>query len=161
MLNEDIRSRRVIVVNTEGKRLGEFLRDDAINMARRDNMDLVMVSHGNPPICKIMDYGKHLYQQKKKDKVKSSSPKLKEVKFTPVIDTHDFEIRVSKARQFLEKGHKVKVTVVMNGRHKKFTDHAQERAEEFYERLADIAQVDSKPQLSGKFLTMILAKQSS
>lgn len=159
MLNEKIKFHRVILIDTEGRRRGEFLRDDAIEIARSEGMDLVLVSPGDPPVCKIMDFGKFQYQQKKKEKTKISHSKLKEIRFTPVIDTRDFEIRIQKAREFLEKGHKVKVTIVMNGRHKKFEDHAYDRAEEFFNSLSDIAQVDSQPQLSGRFLQMILSRR--
>lgn len=165
VLNDRIKARRVVLIDSEGKKRGEFMRDDAIKLASEDNMDLVMVAPGNPPVCKIMDYGKYLYEQKKKlrdrDDSKKASTKMKEVKMTPVIDIHDFDIRVDRARKFLEKGHKVKVTVVMHGRHKKFSDQAFIKAEQLYGEVSDIAQIDSKPNLAGKYLTMILSRKSS
>jgi translation initiation factor IF-3 len=119
-----------------------------------------MVSSDTPPICKIMDYGKFLYHQKK-GRSRSPTTKLKEVKLTPVTDTHDLNVRLSRAREFLGKGHKVKVTVVMHGRHRKFQDQAQDKARLFFEALEDISQIDGKPQLSGKYLTMILSRRKT
>lgn len=159
-LNKKIRARRVILIDSGGNRMGEFLRDDAITLASQEGLDLVQVTFDDTPICRIMDYGKFLYQQKKKNKGRPSAPKLKEVKMTPVTDTHDFKVRVERARSFLEKGHKVKVTVVMHGRHRKFQDQAYTICDEFYEALSDFAQIDSKPQLSGKYLTMIVSRSS-
>ena len=165
-LNTKIKARRVILIDNEGKKRGEFMRDDAIRIASEEGLDLVQVSPGEPPICKIMDFGKYQYEQKKKsrqgdDSKKNAASKMKEVKMSPVIDTNDFNIRASKAREFLEKGHKVKVTVVMHGRHRKFSDQAYAKAEELFEAVSDIAQVDSKPSLAGKYLTMILSRKSS
>lgn len=154
------------MIGADGQKRGEFMRDDAIKIASDEGMDLVLVAPGNPPICKIMDYGKYRYEQKKKSKSnfqdsrKNAASKMKEVKMTPVIDTHDFEVRLSRGRKFLEKGHKVKVTVVMHGRHRKFSDQGFGVANQFFEELSDIAQVDSKPVQTGKYITMILSRKS-
>ena len=166
VINKKIKATRVILIDSDGKKRGEFMRDDAIQIASEEDLDLVQIAPGNPPICKIMDYGKYLYEQKKKGRPgeesgKNAASKMKEIKLTTVIDTNDFDIRVSKARSFLEKGHKVKVTIVMHGRHRKFSDQAYDKAKLFAQNLSDVAQVDSQPNLAGKYLTMILSRKSS
>lgn len=158
-INYEIKSRRVILIDEEGTKRGEFLRDDAIKMAKEADLDLVLVSSSNPPVCKMMDYGKFLYQQKKKSK-KNTSTKLKEVKLTPVTDTHDFEVRLKRARDFLEKGHKVKVTMVFKGRHRFFKEQGADRCREFYTELEDIASMEGPIQSSGRFMNMILVRRS-
>lgn len=165
VLNKKIKSSRVMLIDGDGKKRGEFLRDDAIQLAINEGMDLVQVADGNPSVCKIMDHKKYLYEQKKKskgsdDSNKNAASKMKELKMTPVIDTNDFNIRVSKARDFLTKGHKVKVTVVMNGRHRRFSDQAFEKANQLIEQLSDVAHVDSQPVLAGKCLAVTLSKKS-
>ena len=158
-INYEIKSRRILLIGNDGSQRGEFLRDDAVKMAKESNLDLVMVNGGNPPVCKIMDYGKFLYQQKKKSK-KSPSTKLKEIKLTPVTDVHDFEVRVRKARTFLEKGHKVKVTMVFKGRHRYFREQGSDKCKEFFNALSDIATVEGNIQSAGRFMFMTLARQS-
>jgi len=158
-VNYEIKSRRIVLIDADGTKRGEFLRDDAIKMAKESGLDLVVVNSGSVPICKIMDYGKFLYQQKKKGK-KGASSKLKEVKLTPVTDVHDFQVRVKRARAFLEKGHRVKVTMVFKGRHRYFKDQGAEKCREFHAELADIASVEGPLQSAGRFMFMTLVKKA-
>lgn len=159
-LNGDINSYRVVLVDASGVKRGEFLRDDAIDLAKEDGLDLVMVGTGPLPICKIMDYGKFVYQQKKR-KTKAPVTKLKEIKLTPVTDRHDFEVRLNRARDFLNKGHKVKVTIVMKGRHRRYQDQGFDMCLAFHDELKDVSQIDGSPQMAGRYITMILSRISS
>jgi translation initiation factor IF-3 len=157
-INYNIKSRRVILIDSEGKKQGEFVRDDAIKLAREENLDLVMVGNGEVPVCKIMDYGKFLYQQKKKASASSAS-KLKEVQLSPVISDHDLEIKTEHARDFLEKGHKVKVVMKFKGRQRFHRDQGFEKFQKMLLALSDIAQQDGEFQSAGAFLFMNLSKK--
>jgi translation initiation factor IF-3 len=118
-INERIRVPRVLVITEKGENIGEVSTYDAINMAREAELDLVEVSpNANPPVCRIMDFSKYIYEQKKKlRKNKTGKVKdLKEFKFSPVIDVGDLNTRVRRAKEFLEKGHPVKITIQKKGR---------------------------------------------
>jgi len=118
-INQDIRISKVLLIDEEGNNVGEVSTDTARNRAKEKDLDLVEVNpNSEPPVCKILDYSKYLYeQQKKQRKNKSNKPKdLKELRFSPVIETADINTRVRRAKDFLEKGHPVKISIRKKGR---------------------------------------------
>lgn len=158
-VNRDIRARRVVLIASDGRRLGEFLTSDAINLASEEGMDLVEVGGGDDiPTCKIMDYGKHLYELKKRHKKsKSATISVKEVRFKPTTDENDLNILVKRAEKFLEKGDKVKVVVKFRGREGRHLDLVRKKCLDFCSRLSDIGDVESPPALSGPQMSAVLA----
>lgn len=133
---------------------------DAIQKAQERGLDLVEVAPGaNPPVCRIMDYGKYKYEQKKKQaasKAKAHAATLKEVKLRPRTDDHDLDFKVRSARRFLVEGDKVKVTLMFRGREIVHTSLGFEQLDRVKAMLADIANVESTPRLEGRFMSMIL-----
>ncbi len=118
-VNEEIRAAQVRVVDPQGQH-GVYTREEALEMAIEQDLDLVEIApDADPPVCKIMDYGKYLYEQKKKDKEarkRQHHTQLKEVRFRPRTDTHDFDFKTKHAREFLEEGNKVRAYVQFRGR---------------------------------------------
>jgi translation initiation factor IF-3 len=133
---------------------------DALQKAQERGLDLVEVAPGaNPPVCRIMDYGKYKYEQKKKQaasKAKAHAATLKEVKLRPRTDDHDLDFKVRSARRFLIEGDKVKVTLMFRGREIVHTSLGFEQLDRVKIMLADIANVESTPRLEGRFMSMIL-----
>ena len=133
---------------------------DALQKAQERGLDLVEVAPGaNPPVCRIMDYGKYKYEQKKKQaasKAKAHAATLKEVKLRPRTDDHDLDFKVRRARRFLIEGDKVKVTLMFRGREIVHTSLGFEQLDRVKTMLADIANEESTPRLEGRFMSMIL-----
>jgi translation initiation factor IF-3 len=126
-------------------------------------MDLVEVSpNAKPPVCKLMDYGKYLYQQKRKhrqSKAQQQTTQMKEIRFRPETDEHDLEIKVNHARKFLEKGNRVQFSVFFRGRQMLHKEQGFEALDKVAEELSDIAKVERPGKFSGKRLTMVLAPE--
>ncbi len=133
----------------------------AMEMASTADLDLVEISGvSDPPVCRIMDYGKYRYQLNRKEREarkKQHSGGLKEVKFRPNTDTHDYNFKMRHARDFLEARHKVKATVVFRGRQMVYKDQGYDLLSRLSADLEDLAQIERKPVMEGRFLTMILA----
>ncbi|HSJ98147.1 MAG TPA: translation initiation factor IF-3 [Myxococcota bacterium] len=159
-MNERIRSREIRVVDEDGSQLGVMTPWDALQKAQERGLDLVEVAPGaNPPVCRIMDYGKYKYEQKKKQaasKAKAHAATLKEVKLRPRTDDHDLDFKVRSARRFLIEGDKVKVTLMFRGREIVHTSLGFDQLDRVKTMLADIANVESTPRLEGRFMSMIL-----
>lgn len=130
-------------------------------MAGSVNLDLVEISSSSsPPVCRIMDYGKYRYQLNRKEREarkKQHSGGLKEVKFRPNTDTHDYNFKMKHAREFLESRHKVKATVVFRGRQMVYKDQGYDLLNRLSDDVEDLAQIERQPVMEGRFLTMILA----
>lgn len=160
-INHQIRSATVRLINEENEQLGVLNIDDAKQTAREAGLDLVEVSpNSNPPVCRVMDYGKWMYQQKKKDQKARSNSKqseLKEVRLRPKIDTHDLEIKLNKAIGFLEAGHKVQFTMQFRGREMAHQDKGLESLHSIRDRLADISKVETPPRRAGRRMSMLLS----
>lgn len=127
-------------------------------MAYEADMDLVLMSM-NPPIAKIMDYGKYKYEQTKKDQQNKKAQKvaeIKEIRLRPKTDTHDIQIKMSKIREFLEKGHKVKLTMMFRGREAMFLDKGKAAIQELIASVSDISQIEGTPVYMGKRLSAML-----
>lgn len=159
-MNDRIRAREVRVVDPKGNH-GIFPIDDALRMAEDQQLDLVEISpNAEPPVCKIMDYGKYRYEQQKKEKEakkKQHTVELKEVRFRPHTDTHDFDFKVKHAKKFLTDGDKVRAYVQFRGRDIIYKDHGMELLARFIQELADYAKIDQEPKMEGRRMTTILS----
>lgn len=148
------------MVDVDGSQLGVMTPYDAMQRAQERGLDLVEVApNANPPVCRIMDYGKYKYELKKKaaaSKQKAHAAILKEVKLRPRTDEHDLDFKLKNARRFLIEGDKVKVTLMFRGREIVHTELGREQLDKVKEMLADIAAVENPPRMEGRFLSMIL-----
>ena len=160
-VNQKIRVLEVRVVNEDGQQLGVMATDAARDIASRIGLDLVEISpNGQPPVCKIMDYGRYKYELKKKASVAKKSQhqsQVKEVKLRPRIDEHDLTFKINNARRFLMEGDKVKCTVMFRGREIVHTQIGRELLIQVVERLDEVAKAETSPQMEGRTLSMILA----
>lgn len=163
-INEQIRLKQVQLIDDEGQKLGVMDTVKALDIAYEKNLDLVLVApNGNPPVCKIMNYGKYKFEQAKKEKEAKKKQKvyeLKELRITPNTEEHDFNFKAKNARKFLEDGCKVKITVRFRGRELNYASQGESILNEFIENLADIAVPEKKPVLEGKNMFIILAKKA-
>ena len=161
-INGGIRAEKVRLVDAENNQVGIVERLFAQEKAREANLDLVEVSPtSDPPVCRIMDYGKWVYEQKRK--IREARKKthhaggLKEVRLRPETDTHDIEIKVKHAREFIEKGHKVQFTLIFRGRQMLHKDKGAEVLTRIVESLSDLAKVDRSNEMMGKRMTLVVA----
>ena len=158
--NHRIRSRRVLVIDENGGRVGEFLTPDAIALAQNRGLDLIEVApNANPPVCKLGDYGKLMYEKKKRDaKAKKNQTiiKVKELKLRPRTEEHDFSVRLRAARKFLLAGDKIKVTIRFRGREMAHTDIGTTQCNRLVKELGELAIVESPPKMEGRQMTMIV-----
>lgn len=153
-----IRAPEIRVIDAEGQQLGVMTPDDAIVKAEEVGLDLVEVAPAaRPPVCRIMDYGRYKYEQKKKaGKGKGHAASLKEVKLRPRTDQHDLDFKLKNARRFLLDGDKVKVTVMYRGREMVHREIGRKQLDRVVELLGPIAVVESLPRMEGRLLSMIL-----
>lgn len=161
-INEQIRAKEVMVIGPNGEQLGIKNIKDALTLASYAGFDLVLISpNANPQVCKIMDYNKYKYESKKKQKEnmkkqRESNLEVKEYRLSVTIDKHDFDTKVRNSSKYLEKGHKVKVSVRFKGRELAHPELGRDVLMRFAEEVKDIAVIDSKPSLEGRFMTMML-----
>ncbi len=162
-INEKIRFKEVQVIDEQGQKLGIMSSNEALELAEEKKLDLVLVApNGNPPVCKIMNYGKHKFEQAKREKEAKKKQKvseLKEIRVTPNTEDHDFNFKAKNARKFLEDGAKVKITVRFRGRELNYAKAGENLLNKFSEELEDIANVDKKPSLEGKNMFIILSSK--
>ena len=160
-INDKIRFKEVQVIDEQGQKLGVMSSNDALDIALDKKLDLVLVApNGNPPVCKIMNYGKYKFEQAKKEKEAKKKQKVietKEIRITPNIEDHDFNFKAKNARKFLTDGAKVKITVRFRGRELNYAKAGEDLLNKFAEELSDIANVDKKPSLEGKNMFIILS----
>ena len=163
--NQKIRSRRVLVIDEKGEKIGEFLTPDAIKLAQNRGLDLIEVApNARPPVCKLGNYGRIMYEKKKKDQAAKKSQnivKLKEVKLRPRTEEHDFTVRLKHSKKFLENGDKVKVTIRFRGRELAHQDLGKKQCERLVEELGDLCIVEMAPKMEGRQMSMILAPNKS
>ena len=159
-VNGQIRAPKVRVVDPQGEH-GIYDLDTALELAQARELDLVEIApNASPPVCKIIDYGKYRYEQQKKEKEarkKSHTVELKEVRFRPHTDTHDFDFKTKHAHGFLSSGDKVRAYVQFRGRDIIYKDHGMELLARFIEELSDVAKIDQPPRMEGRRMTTILA----
>ena len=161
-INEQIRAKEVMVIGPNGEQLGIKSIKDALTLASYAGFDLVLINpNGNPPVCKVMDYNKFKYENKKKakeniKKQRSANLDLKEYRLSVSIDVHDFDTRVKNSKKYLEKGHKVKASIRFKGREMAHTELGKDVLIRFSDALKDVSDVEQKPTLDGRNMTMIL-----
>lgn len=160
-VNDLIRISPILLVDENNEKAGVTDLDEAKRRAREAGLDLVEVApQSRPPVCRIMDYGKWKYQQKKKEQKARSHAKqseLKEVRLRPKIDTHDLQIKVERAREFLDDGDKVQFTMLFRGREMAHQNLGLNTLRSIHDTLAEISKVEAEPRMMGRRMTMILA----
>ncbi|NIQ02862.1 MAG: translation initiation factor IF-3 [Nitrospinaceae bacterium] len=159
-----IRVKEVAVIDPDGKQLGTFPTFEAISMAQEQNMDLVEVSpNANPPVCRIMDYGKFKYKQNKRAHEAKKNQKVihvKEVKFRPNTDQHDFDFKIKHLLRFLEAGDKAKVVIFFKGREIVHQENGERILERVVKAVEDYGTVEQSSKREGRTLTMILVPKA-
>lgn len=134
---------------------------EALSKAKEASLDLVEVSpNAEPPVCRIMDFGKWLYEEKRKNKLNQKKQHvvvLKEIRLRPKIDDHDRGIKIEHAKKFLEKGHKVQFTMLFRGREMIYVDHGYEIMQEILETMAEVAKIEREAKKMGRRMTMVVA----
>ena len=162
-LNEDILDKEIRLIGAEGQQLGIMSSQEALKIADEQGLDLVKISpQAVPPVCKIFDYGKYKYEQQKKKNEARKNQKvvnIKELKLRPMIDTHDYEVKIKQARKFLTQGDKVKFTMRFKGREMSANDMGKEVLKRIVDDLEGICKVESEPKLEGRQMTMVVAPQ--
>jgi len=164
LANERIRANKVRLVDEKGEQKGIVDLEKALNMAKERNLDLVQVTEKVfPPVCKILDFGKYLYQQKKKErKIKTTKAgEVKGIRLSFAISSHDLETRVKQAERFLNKGYKIRIELRLRGRQKGLLDFAKAKIEKFLEILKERVKIKVEKPLKREVrgLTMIIAKE--
>jgi translation initiation factor IF-3 len=159
-VNDRIRIPRVRVVGADGQQVGIIDTSEALEMAQQQDLDLVEVApQANPPVCKIMDYGKFKYEQdirQREARKKQSNVVVKEMKMRPKIDTHDYETKKGHVVRFLRQGAKVKVTIMFRGRETARSELGRRLLDLLAEDVSEIARVETPPKLDGRNMTMVL-----
>ena len=160
MINGQIRDREVRVIGENGDQLGIMPIKEAMRLAQEAELDLVKIApKAQPPVCKIIDYGKFKYEQTRKEKEakkKQKTVEIKEVRMSPNIDTNDLNTKIHNAKKFLEKGNKVKVTLRFRGREMAHVQQSRHILDDFAETLKDIASIEKAPKLEGRNMSMVL-----
>lgn len=161
LTNEKIRFREVLVIDQNGDQLGVMSRNEAINYAYDHNLDLVCVApNGNPPVCRIMDYGKYRFEQQKKVKEMKKNSKvvsLKETQLSVTIDTHDKDVKLKRTLKWLEDGDKVKIAIRFRGRQLAHVDLGEKILNDFVAECEEFCVVEKPAKMEGRTLTAILA----
>ena len=161
-INEQIRAKEVMVIGPNGEQLGLKGIKDALTLASYAGFDLVLISPtSNPQVCKIMDYNKFKYESKKKNKEnmkkqRETNLEMKEYRLSVTIDVADFQTRIRNASKYLEKGHKVKVSVKFRGREMAHSELGKDVLLRFANAVVDLATIDTPPKMEGRYMNMIL-----
>lgn len=163
-INEQIRAKEVQIIDAEGNKIGPISLNEALDIAYEKKLDLVLVApNAQPPVCKLMNYGKYKFEQAKKEKEakkKQKAIELKEIRITPNIEEHDFSFKAKNAKKFIEDGNKVKITVRFRGRELNYVKLGESVLNKFIEELDSVAIPEKKPVLEGKNMFIILAKKA-
>ncbi|MBR1477854.1 MAG: translation initiation factor IF-3 [Lachnospiraceae bacterium] len=163
MINEQIRDKEVRVIGLDGEQVGIMSAKEALALADEAGVDLVKIAPmANPPVCRIVDYGKFKYEQLRKEKEAKKKQKIveiKEIRLSPNIDTNDLNTKVQAARKFLSKGNKVKVTLRFRGREMAHMNNSKHILDDIAESLSDIAVVDKPAKVEGRTMTMFLTEK--
>lgn len=160
-INERIFAKQVRLIGEEGEQLGVVSKQEALEKARELGTDLVEVApQADPPVCRLMSYGKYKYRQKKKTQQKRHVSQLKELRLRPKTDVHDLQTKIRQARKFLERKDKVLVNMMFRGRERAHTEIGKEILLKFAQELEDIAKIEKDVRLDGRRMGMILAPKS-
>lgn len=160
MINEQIRDREVRLIDSDGTQLGIVTNKVAQDLATEKRLDLVKISPtAKPPVCKIMDYSKHRFDQQKKEKEtrkKQKTVSIKELRLSPNIDTHDINVKIKKAREFLKNGDKVKISIKFRGREVGYSDNSLEIFDNITKSVAEFGTVERPPKREARVMSMFL-----
>ena len=160
-VNQEIRVKEVRLIDENGENKGIVSIKEALSLADEAGFDLIEISpQAVPPVCKIMDYGKYKYEQQKKKNEARKNQKIvniKELKLRPMIDVHDYEVKVKQAKKFLEQGNKVKFTIRFKGREMSANDMGRKVLSNLVDDLENICKVESEPKLEGRQMMMVVA----
>ena len=160
-INEMINSRSVRCIDPDGEQLGILSIDEAMNKAEELGLDLVELQpNADPPVCKILDYGKHKYQAQKRANEARKKQKIievKEIKLRPNIDQHDYQVKMKAVRKFIDGGDKVKITLRFRGREMAHVELGTDLLSRVQEDIDDFVRIESMPKMEGRQMTMILA----
>ncbi|MDR1125664.1 MAG: translation initiation factor IF-3 [Deltaproteobacteria bacterium] len=158
--NDMIRARELRVIGADGEQLGILSRNDALHMAQEAGLDLVEVApNAEPPVCRIMDYGKYRYEEQKKKqeaKKRQTVVQIKEIKFRPKTDEHDYQTKLNHIRRFIDEGDRCKVTIFFRGREIVHKDRGQLMLDRVLEDTRDVAKVEQEARAEGRTLHMLL-----
>ncbi|MDE0807646.1 MAG: translation initiation factor IF-3 [Longimicrobiales bacterium] len=161
MVNEEIRTSPIRLIDEKGGQVGIVPVEQAQQLAKERSLDLVEIApDSQPPVCKLMDYGKYRYELQRaarENKKKQHNVQVKEVKFRPGIADHDYNFKTRHARRFLEEGNKVKLTMMFRGRQSAYPELGREVLERVTEDLKDIGKAESYPRLEGRMMSTVLA----
>ena len=164
-LNDEIRDSQVRLIGADGAQLGIMSADEANHLAEEQGLDLVKISpNAVPPVCKIMDYSKFCFDQKKREKEAKKNQKvveIKEIRMSPGIDTNDLNTKVKAAAKFLQDGNRVKVSVRFRGREMAHTNIGEKLLMDFASACSDVANMEKNPKLEGRFMAMFLTPKNS
>ena len=164
-INEEIREKEVRVISNDGEAIGIISSAEARKIAEEKDLDLVMISpNAKPPVCKIMDYGKFIYEQSKKEKEAKKKQKvinIKEIRVSLTIEEHDIDIKAKNARKLLLDGDKVKITVRFRGREMELSHIGERILEKFATKLEDVCLIEKKPKKEGRNMTMVLGPKKA
>ena len=162
-INEQIRDKEVRLIGENGEQLGIMSSREAMRLAQEAELDLVKVApKAQPPVCKIIDYGKYRYELARKEKEakkKQKTVEIKEVRLSPNIDTNDLNTKVNNAKKFIGKGNKVKVTLRFRGREMAHVQQSKHILDDFAKQLEDVATVEKQPKLEGRNMSMVLTEK--
>jgi translation initiation factor IF-3 len=160
-INEEIRVREVHLIDNEGHNLGNVPIAEALAKAQEAGLDLVEISpNATPPVCKLLDFGKYKYQEQKKQaeaRKKQKIVEVKEIKFRPMIDDHDYDVKMRSMKRFFEEGDKVKVTLRFRGREMAHQELGVKLLDRVKDDIGKIAKVESEPRVEGRQMVMVLA----
>lgn len=161
LVNERIRFKEVLVIGPEGEQLGILTRDEALSRAESYELDLLCVSpNANPPVCKILDYGRYRYEQQKRAreaKKRQHVTQVKSLRLSPVIEEHDFNTKLRHARKWLESGHKVKVDMRFRGRMMTRVEVGRKTMDQFIEDTKDLGSAENRPKLEGNTMSVTIS----
>ena len=160
-INRDIRKEKVRVIAEDGKQLGIMSSIEALTLAQEKNLDLIEIApKANPPVCKIIDYGKFMYQKTKREKENKKTQhqiKIKEVKFRPNIDVHDYQTKINHAKEFIKDGNKVRFICMFRGREMLHKELGMKLIQKAVAELEEIAITETPSKLQGRFLSIVLS----
>lgn len=164
LINEEIRDKELRVIDADGTMVGIMSLEDALNLANERKLDLVNISpNANPPVCKILDYGKYRYELQKREKEakkKQKTMEVKEIRLSTFIEEHDINVKANTALKFLKAGDKVKVSLRFRGREKDYAAKGLDVMNKFAEVVAEVGNVEKKPEFEGRSLIMVVAPKT-
>jgi len=160
-VNEEIRAKEIRLIGENGEQLGIVSREEGLRQAQMRNLDLVEVApDANPPVCRIMDYGKYRYEQEKREKLarkKMHMHRLKEIRLTPHIEEHDYQVKLKNLQKFLEHGDKVKVTLIYRKRETTHPEIGEKVLERFINDALQWGEIEKPPKSEGRFIVAVIS----